>query len=73
MAVATAKTDNAAKRNLLPRIRIERRYEPVEFILRWPPVPLVALSDKAESCECNASEIYALGRNNDSVNGRGVA
>jgi hypothetical protein len=35
-------------------------------------VSLLALSNKVESRECNASEAYALGRNNDAVNGRGI-
>ncbi len=57
----------------MPWIRIECRDEPVELILRWSPVSFVALSDKAESCERDASEVYVLRRNNDPVNGRGVA
>jgi hypothetical protein len=57
----------------LPWIRIECRDEPVELIPRWSPVSFVALSDKAESCERDASEVYVLRRNNDPVNGRGVA
>jgi hypothetical protein len=57
---------------LLSRIRIKCCNEPVKLNLCCTSVSLVTLSYKAESRKCNASEAYALGRNNDAVNGRSM-
>ncbi len=57
---------------MLSRIRIKCCNEPIKLNLCWTPVSLVTLSNKAESRKCNASEAYALGRNNDAVNGRSM-
>lgn len=65
--------DNTPKWNLLPWIQIECCNEAVELILCWPPVSLVALSDEAESHQCDAGEANALRRSKDPVNGCSVA
>jgi hypothetical protein len=55
---------------LLPWVCLECRDEPVEFILRWPPVSFVALSN--ESRQRNARKVNAFRRNDDPVDGSGV-
>jgi hypothetical protein len=65
-------TNDTTERDLLQRVPIECCDESIEFIVRWSPVSLITFSHEAQSCKCNASQIYALYRKDDSVDGCGV-
>lgn len=67
-----SEANNATDWNLLSRIRIKCCNEPTKLNLCWTRVSLVTLSNEAESRKRNASEAYALGRNNDAVHARSM-
>jgi hypothetical protein len=64
--------NDATQRNLLSYIAFKGSYEPVKFILRWPPVSFDSLPDEAESPQSDSCQIDALRRKKNTVHGCSV-